>query len=440
MGIPIGQTTTISMSGVAFRGVICEHCEQRFGYPIGRSVAGQGFSFLFLDNEGASDRAADSAGTKLESKLKQDVEVYRCPKCGYFDPSMFRLIQSKFYIWIAACAVLAFLAGVAAIIVAIMQLGHRHDGLPAWSILSGIAGTLVCTILISIRVLLSGQINPNEEPYLSALLDKYPAGYEAEACRERIQMAESIYVAELRSEKNIISAGVIPHDGLKRAMALLTKPAEETKSTSGKRQNAHRREERSGQVADRRRNVQAGALPETQAPSAPAAKAKSQRRGNEKHPMQEDLDGPPQLLSEESVSSRVYCHEKCGTLTEVGGSDYYWICNPLRIVMGTVCVSCGEAYLEHVYWADTNETLSRYRSRLFWKTPFVVMFLHFVIAPILVMSLIYLLVPDNPNLQKIGRLTFAIPMGLLGWFFAFCFSPLAAVIPFLCRVQYSRYR
>lgn len=64
---------------------------------------------------------------------------------------------------------------------------------------------------------------------------------------------------------------------------------------------------------------------------------------------------------------RAYVHLACGLQTEVDGSDFRGLCDPVGGLLPTTtfCVFCArQDALEQFAWTDTNETLADYRRRI----------------------------------------------------------------------------
>ncbi|MBX3412366.1 MAG: hypothetical protein KF708_06570, partial [Pirellulales bacterium] len=75
---------------------------------MSREATGQGTSFLFLDNQGAEDRAIQAAEQELAKRLQEDVDPVPCPDCGLYQREMFSVICSGLYWWMIVLAVVGF--------------------------------------------------------------------------------------------------------------------------------------------------------------------------------------------------------------------------------------------------------------------------------------------------------------------------------------------
>lgn len=69
-------------------------------------------------------------------------------------------------------------------------------------------------------------------------------------------------------------------------------------------------------------------------------------------------------MSSEPATSRTYIHTACGQPTEVSGSEFMALADPLAGMERTVCSGCGEMdSLTQFAWADTGELISDYYLR-----------------------------------------------------------------------------
>jgi hypothetical protein len=76
-------------------------------------------------------------------------------------------------------------------------------------------------------------------------------------------------------------------------------------------------------------------------------------------------------IPDEPDLSRVYRHDGCGQLTTVSGDDYVILECPFRPVTGTFCCGCHKFVPLHtVSWADTGESIAKYRTRVAASVPF----------------------------------------------------------------------
>jgi uncharacterized membrane protein YebE (DUF533 family) len=88
MGIPIGREYTATMSASCTKAATCEKCAEDYLYKVEREATGSGSSILFLDNQGASQRAESAARKNLENALEKAVDAVPCPSCGWLQKNM----------------------------------------------------------------------------------------------------------------------------------------------------------------------------------------------------------------------------------------------------------------------------------------------------------------------------------------------------------------
>jgi hypothetical protein len=67
MLIPYGMQYLSTVEGVVWKVVRCEQCQTAYAYRMAVSATGAASSFLFLDNEGARDRASAAAAEALNA-------------------------------------------------------------------------------------------------------------------------------------------------------------------------------------------------------------------------------------------------------------------------------------------------------------------------------------------------------------------------------------
>ncbi len=82
--------------------------------------------------------------------------------------------------------------------------------------------------------------------------------------------------------------------------------------------------------------------------------------------------------------SRPYIHDKCGQITVISGYQFKRITNPFEFILSqTYCAGCQKVVrLKTVAWADTGETISRYRRRMWRTSPLAIRLLSWYIGPL----------------------------------------------------------
>ena len=79
----------------------CAHCGKDFVYLMQRAATAETRSPLFLNNEGAQNRAASTASAALNEKLKREFEIVPCVHCRKFQPEMARRVRFGQHLWLA---------------------------------------------------------------------------------------------------------------------------------------------------------------------------------------------------------------------------------------------------------------------------------------------------------------------------------------------------
>jgi hypothetical protein len=110
MGIPIGNQYEYAHSASIRKEVVCEHCECRYGYEMTRSARSTGNSILWLDNEGARERARTRAIRRVERSLEQSCDLVPCPDCGWYQRDMVGKIRLRRIVILTALALIPAIA------------------------------------------------------------------------------------------------------------------------------------------------------------------------------------------------------------------------------------------------------------------------------------------------------------------------------------------
>jgi hypothetical protein len=111
MGIPIGQTYTATVRASTYKPVKCESCSAHYIYKMERQAEGQGNSLLFLDNDGAKQRASDEAEQKVRQKLKDEFDTVPCPKCGCYQEAMAQVVRGRRFAFLRWLGIAAIVVG-----------------------------------------------------------------------------------------------------------------------------------------------------------------------------------------------------------------------------------------------------------------------------------------------------------------------------------------
>jgi hypothetical protein len=106
--IPYGTKYTMPVSGVTWKPVTCENCGCVYYYQIKHQTSGSADNVLWLNKQGAIDKAEYSANQNLEKYLKNAVRNYSCPDCGFYQTEMIRRMKNNIWLRAALFGVIAF--------------------------------------------------------------------------------------------------------------------------------------------------------------------------------------------------------------------------------------------------------------------------------------------------------------------------------------------
>jgi hypothetical protein len=165
MWIPYGMSHYNTATGMARKRVLCEWCNTVYQYDLERKATGKGKSLLFLDNQGAKERAADRAQDKLEREIERAVDPIPCPQCGRYQTHMFKAAREEYHLGLYYCGI-GFLILIFIFLGVGTKLGDgRHfETAPMWTqIVMAVSGALAVGSYFSRKVLIS-RMCPNDEP------------------------------------------------------------------------------------------------------------------------------------------------------------------------------------------------------------------------------------------------------------------------------------
>ncbi len=93
--VPIGRKYTVTATGSLIKQVCCEKCNYEYQYKVQRIGTGYGTSLLWLDNDGASQRANRNASSDLDKKLARAIEPIPCPSCRWYQRNMISIVKLR---------------------------------------------------------------------------------------------------------------------------------------------------------------------------------------------------------------------------------------------------------------------------------------------------------------------------------------------------------
>jgi hypothetical protein len=91
--IPISTKYVASIKGAVWKFVSCSHCQQGYAYLLELEATAEAEDLLFLDGEGAKERARAAAEENLWHKSRNIVLPVPCPTCGWYQEDMQRNLQ-----------------------------------------------------------------------------------------------------------------------------------------------------------------------------------------------------------------------------------------------------------------------------------------------------------------------------------------------------------
>jgi hypothetical protein len=91
--VPIGVVHSAAVAGAVWRLVSCAHCRQDYAYLLELEASAAVHDLLFLEGEGAAERARAKAEHNLLQKSRNVVMPVPCPGCGCYQEDMARLLK-----------------------------------------------------------------------------------------------------------------------------------------------------------------------------------------------------------------------------------------------------------------------------------------------------------------------------------------------------------
>lgn len=110
--IPTGMRYTSTVKGSEWKTVSCEHCPKDYAYKVTREATGTGRSVLFLDNDGAKERAQQDVEASIARTLNDAIEAVWCPGCGNYQTNMLRIVKFDRVLLLYVLAVVIAIVGV----------------------------------------------------------------------------------------------------------------------------------------------------------------------------------------------------------------------------------------------------------------------------------------------------------------------------------------
>ena len=105
----VGETKA-NVSGSTIKHVTCERCGEAYVYVLSRSGAAWGRSWLRLDMDAASQRAATKARSSLDHQLSNGCDRVACPDCGWYQRNMVRKTRIIRLAWVLGGIIVLWVA------------------------------------------------------------------------------------------------------------------------------------------------------------------------------------------------------------------------------------------------------------------------------------------------------------------------------------------
>jgi hypothetical protein len=164
MGIPYAKKYTVTLSGTTLKEVHCESCHAEYVYQIKRTAGGTGTSLLFLDNQGARERADQDAKNNLRAILEREIDVVPCPICGWYQATMVLKVQRGHGVFMRDLGIVLLVIASAAFYFSFLEGAPGNRALPWWHTTSAMVAAACAGIgagLVIIKVILSRRYDPN---------------------------------------------------------------------------------------------------------------------------------------------------------------------------------------------------------------------------------------------------------------------------------------
>jgi hypothetical protein len=164
--IPVGLNYDVTLTGQAPKLVRCEACGYEYVYLLETSASGHGSSLLFLDNEGAQNRAHETAHVVLDAALQHGCAVVPCAQCGHVQAHMIPQARREYRRWMFKTGMYLLVSGAIlaapAILLTMIDNGSR-SGHPVTVALAIAAVVLIGSglILPYVRSRLAQKYDPN---------------------------------------------------------------------------------------------------------------------------------------------------------------------------------------------------------------------------------------------------------------------------------------
>jgi hypothetical protein len=119
---------------------------------------------LFLDNQGARERADQDAEQNLRGMLEREIEAVPCPICGWFQAAMVPKVQREHRVLLRDLGVVLIGIAIVAFWLSFLEGALRNRTLPWWQATSAMVAAACACVgagLLIVKVILSRRYDPN---------------------------------------------------------------------------------------------------------------------------------------------------------------------------------------------------------------------------------------------------------------------------------------
>jgi hypothetical protein len=164
VSIPVGQDYTATCEATVPKTVGCQQCGGEYFYLMKRLAVGSASSPLFLDNQGASERARERAAEELRLKLATECDPVPCPACGWYQADMVATIRRAYRRWMTVAGAILLAASAPSLAFTIscatgLRLTEETTVLTLWFLTASLA--VAGLGLIVARKIMASRYDPN---------------------------------------------------------------------------------------------------------------------------------------------------------------------------------------------------------------------------------------------------------------------------------------
>jgi len=173
--IPYARTFTTSMTGEVVVQAICEQCRHGYAYRLKRQTHGEATSWLFINEQGAREKAETQAQAELARKLSTEVDGVPCPQCGTFQTDMIPVLRLAYHGWMRGLAKFLIFGCVASLLFYFVlsrsqsltqEITNRMNS----CLMTALGSAVLAVLLFSVRTIVSRRFDPNDPGRLHARL------------------------------------------------------------------------------------------------------------------------------------------------------------------------------------------------------------------------------------------------------------------------------